>query len=284
MWDVPSRRALCSHLVFSNQQLLASIEHSNSSLIVQGRHGHARLLDIGGAAPATIAEMHVGSVSFCRAQRIQHHTAALYAFPSFDAQNVDVYDVGSGEIAQRLHVVDGGERVTGMCMCICPFNPDSSAESFLAVGYEDGSVGIWSLTAAKMLSRQQLCPDPIITLEVNKHPTTHVIAGSSTNELYLMKLSDFGTSSTPKHVPLMRSGTNSLALRGDSKLLVAGGWDGGIRCFSWPKMKSLGLITQHKESINWLSFSHRLEVEGGAFFLAAACKDHTVSLWSLYND
>ena len=76
-------------------------------------------------------------------------------------------------------------------------------------------------------------------------------------------------------IPLKCKGSSSLKVRPDGKLFVAAGWDGGLRLYSWSKLKLLGLIEAHgPETVtDMILFDNRIVCSG---------RDRKISFWTMY--
>ncbi|KAJ7284899.1 WD-40 repeat-containing protein [Mycena rebaudengoi] len=94
-------------------------------------------------------------------------------------------------------------------------------------------------------------------------------------------------------------GNGCIAIRDDGRVCAIGGWDGRIRLYSTKNLKPLGTLRYHKTGCQALEFARSTpssvperhednededeEWEDRSRWLAAASKDHRVSLWSLIS-
>ena len=78
-----------------------------------------------------------------------------------------------------------------------------------------------------------------------------------------------------KTIPLKCKGCSFVKVRPDGKLLVAAGWDGGLRFYSWSKAKFLGLIEAHSPDTitDMFLFDNKIICSG---------RDHKISFWTMY--
>ncbi|XP_053135354.1 guanine nucleotide-binding protein subunit beta-like protein 1 isoform X5 [Hemicordylus capensis] len=80
---------------------------------------------------------------------------------------------------------------------------------------------------------------------------------------------------------LTNPGIAEVTLRQDKKILATAGWDHRIRLFGWKKFKPLAVLDYHKATIHCVAFSDH--TQPSKRLMAAASKDHRISVWSIYN-
>ncbi|GAA6073516.1 guanine nucleotide-binding protein subunit beta-like protein 1 [Tachysurus ichikawai] len=83
-------------------------------------------------------------------------------------------------------------------------------------------------------------------------------------------------------VPLTNPGVSHLRIRGDSKIVASGGWDGSVRIFGWKMMKPLAVLQHHKDLVHCVVFSDH--PEPSKRLMAAGSKDQRISIWSIYTE
>lgn len=79
-------------------------------------------------------------------------------------------------------------------------------------------------------------------------------------------------------LPLKSPGVAALAIRQDSRILAAAGWDSRVRVFHYGKHRGLAVLQYHRDGVLHVCFDARTKC------LASASKDGTISLWSIYRD
>ena len=78
------------------------------------------------------------------------------------------------------------------------------------------------------------------------------------------------------HIELATPGVAAVALRGDSRILAAAGWDKKVRVFHNIKRKPLAVLQYHKAAVNDVLFDPRTQA------LASASKDGSIALWHVF--
>ncbi|KAL8180293.1 UNVERIFIED_CONTAM: hypothetical protein K2H54_019469 [Gekko kuhli] len=80
---------------------------------------------------------------------------------------------------------------------------------------------------------------------------------------------------------LTNPGIADVTLRPDRKILATAGWDYRIRIFGWKKLKPLAVLDYHTATVHCVAFSDHSQPSER--LMAAASKDHRISVWAIYN-
>ena len=170
------------------------------------------------------------------------------------------------------------QKEHGMSMKVCSFKNADSAPRLL-VAYESGSLILWDAMHCVVLNKIQAHSDSIMCLNIcsTKDPlVSKAVTGSVDTDLKSWLVSNDSLSSDLS-VTLTNPGLGSLATRRDGRIFASGGWDGQCRIFTVAKLRPLAVLSNHKESVQCVSFSPDNK-------LAAGSKDGYISLWDIYGD
>ena len=194
----------------------------------------------------------------------------------------------------RSKVRAGDSPVIGMAMSAklwLPYGGCASGTPPLAlVGYENGSVMAWDLTALRprpwSVTPRNVFKSPLMGLDVNREGTVMFAGGVETAARAfalapgaLRPRHDIGLPVSCEAVEEVdrKEGIGQLALRPDGRVLATAGWDFRVRLFSAkaPKFKPLAVLKYHDAAVNALDFSDdsRLLVTGS--------KDQKIALWDV---
>ena len=190
----------------------------------------------------------------------------------------------------------------GMCMTMA-FAEVNSSVTQLLVGYEDGSILLWSASCPSYPLFED-CVEPLYRLKVffeapvlslDFSPRFRVGFAGSADSLIKKIVLTHGEGDLRDAAPSVmkvlkpektgldfgEKGVSCVRIRTDPdrpKLAVAGGWNAAIYVFTVGNMKPLAQLDLHKQAIRALDF----DAETG--MMAAASSDSHVSLWRLYCD
>ena len=114
-------------------------------------------------------------------------------------------------------------------------------------GYESGDIAVWSLTKSpRLLHSLKVHNDPVMCLDIDS-ASFQLISGSADQNLLTHRLDEnFHIQKHMSHESLT-SGFACSCVRGDSRIVVCGGWGGKVRVFAWKKMKPLAILKFHSE-------------------------------------
>ena len=194
----------------------------------------------------------------------------------------------------RSKVRAGDSPVIGMAMSAklwLPYGGCGSGTPPLAlVGYENGSVMAWDLTALRprpwSVTPRNVFRSPLMGLDVNREGTVMFAGGVETAARAfalapgaLRPRHDIGLPVSCEAVEEVdrKEGIGQLALRPDGRVLATAGWDFRVRLFSAkaPKFKPLAVLKYHDAAVNALDFSDDSRL------LATGSKDQKIALWDV---
>ncbi|KAK3538921.1 hypothetical protein QTP86_022743, partial [Hemibagrus guttatus] len=197
--------------------------------------------------------LHTGSVGFCQCSLLEGDgSKTLIALPAEKMEEIKVTELESRTLACSLIPDDKH----GMLMCMKMWKTD--AGPLLCAGYEDGSLVIWDVSYSRPVSCLKVHPEPVMCLDFDVSRQKG-ISGSSDKNLCSWILDGQQNLQIQDSVPLTNPGVSHLHIRGDGKIVAAGGWDGNVRIFSWKKMKPLAVLQHHKDLVHSVAFSDHPE-------------------------
>lgn len=244
--------------------------HSKSTdLIVQDKEGSVKLFRYD-ESKYNVAYESSWSGGFCKSVLVGNK---LY-IPQ-ETGVIDVIDIATWMILQRLNP-DVTDVKKGSIMCMEAAQIDG--RPYLFVGYESGHLLLWCCQTGQVLSHIQL-PDCVTTITFDSG-TARGICGCPTNILHVFQINKQSVISVKCTITVpTASGCSVVKLRpSDCKIVVAGGWDGRIRVFSWKSLRQLATLDEHRgASISDVQFHGRI------FAASGGTPDGSISLWSLYN-
>lgn len=149
LWDLEARQPVTALAGAHDGRVLGVHVSQSGAVAAQGRNGCVRVWEAGLERRAPSLEIITGCYNFCRFDVLAHEGEParkwLVALPSFDAEDVAVWDLGSGARAFELRRQPRGSvdapRV-GMCTSVA-FDVVDGPAPRLIVGLEDGSVAVW---------------------------------------------------------------------------------------------------------------------------------------------
>ncbi|XP_014210906.1 guanine nucleotide-binding protein subunit beta-like protein 1 [Copidosoma floridanum] len=214
--------------------------------------------------------------AFCRCQKSTENTM----FIPLNNSKIGLFSLKTYETEIELDPlsfpdIDKLGDVMAMKPCLDGFN-------YVLVAYDIGKLLLWDIRSKKILSSLTLdaCP---MTIDFNTSVMSGVV-GTPEDNLNVFSLSQDHKLSKKKVIPLKNPGTSIVTMRPDMRVFAAGGWDSRIRIFSWKTLKALAVLDTHKDTVYDIIYStSRVEAYNSNCIMAAAGKDGTISLWSLYN-
>lgn len=252
-----------------------------------------------------VIEVHVPSFSSLEA----NSTSCAVPEPSVLLSNVlDVLPPG----VDPVHATGSGKRL-GMCMAIqLVVSGDQSL--FLVAAFENSSIHCWELDGSRRRSHSGGANDPlggqpdntaglsaryfggidnVLAMEAvtsfdvvvdDERRCFRCVAVGPTNTIVVVEIfsiDDNHISSIRRKVSVegeSRQGFSDVSLRQDRKLLALAGWDHRTRILSFPKLKNLATLREHRDGIAVVSFAAPPHLG----FLAVGSKDQRITLWELY--
>jgi len=203
----------------------------------------------------------------------------IFALPT-DQSNIIVITLFGNEEVFLKKVSTLKREDQGSVMCLC-----NASRGKLLAGYEGGDLVLWDWASALALQVVNLSSQlgTVLSLAWEENRGCGLIGGS---EAKLVSLdSEFNIL---KEREITNAGVADVALRGDRKLAVTGGWDGRIRAFSWlhpNKLKPLAVLQYHSGSVEALLFTEVLTGGkfGGKSLLVGGGKGGKISFWDIFN-
>ncbi|KAL7748906.1 Astra associated protein 1 Asa1 [Sorochytrium milnesiophthora] len=288
IWDMRSRRPYCKWSAHEQDVLVALFLQADPSPTVVLTHGRDNVLKIwelgaNSEHPAERAVMATLASGYCKASLCQtadgwlvavaaateNHLARLRMYLQHLSFRSDVHqaDIFTLSPAWRFRLRNGkvgspDGAALGMVMTTALY---VKGAPFLLVGYEAGTVTLWSLKNEQ--TPEQLWSLPSLFTDAAQ-------ASTSMPETRMLQLPSVGVSSA--------------AQRQDGRIFVTGGWDA----------KPLAVLLYHSESIQAVAISpsppaasSTIVTEEGQLLedsidmyhlIAAGSKDYRISLWKLY--
>ncbi|XP_027035145.2 guanine nucleotide-binding protein subunit beta-like protein 1 [Tachysurus fulvidraco] len=277
VWNLNTRRAesvLDGHAGAS--VIWVSIVRSTNTLLSHGRDMQVCLWDLHEGRRTVAHSLHTGSVGFCQSCLLEGDgSKPLIALPAENMEEIKVMELDSQTLTCSLIPDDKH----GMLMCMKMWQTD--AGPLLCAGYEDGSLVIWDVSYRRPVSCLKLHPEPVMCLDFDVDRQKG-ISGSSDKNLCSWMFDGQQNLQIKDSVPLTNPGVSHLRIRGDSKIVASGGWDGSVRIFNWKMMKPLAVLQHHKDLVHCVVFSDH--PEPSKRLMAAGSKDQRISIWSIYTE
>ncbi|KAI9007071.1 hypothetical protein BC832DRAFT_427611 [Gaertneriomyces semiglobifer] len=95
----------------------------------------------------------------------------------------------------------------------------------LAAGYESGTVTIWDIQKRRMLWKEKLHDEPVLSLDVDIDLGVGVSGGADTKLVQFNLMPGEGETSVLRTANLKEQGVAAVRIRPDGKIAVSGGWD-----------------------------------------------------------
>ncbi|XP_066465978.1 guanine nucleotide-binding protein subunit beta-like protein 1 [Tiliqua scincoides] len=253
--------------------------HNRNSLLSQARDQNIFLWDLAEGRTAVTDSVDTGSVGFCKCSLLEVSEGRwLLALPWKGLEEVQVLELPSKNSICTLK--PEADAKLGMPMCLKLWQPKVGSHPLLLAGYENGSVALWNLSMRKELSQLPCHQEPIMSLDFDSEKGKGV-SGSSEKRLCIWSPDKQQNLQLQDTVSLTNPGIADVALRQDRKILATAGWDYRIRLFAWKKLKPLAVLDYHTATVHCVAFSDH--TQPAERLMAAASKDHRISVWSIYN-
>ncbi|GFN74967.1 guanine nucleotide-binding protein subunit beta-like protein 1 [Plakobranchus ocellatus] len=284
-WDLKSQRVTASVKGHEESVLWMSMPKSDI-LISQGREGYLKLWAAFPSGWDLLGQISTASHIFCNSSVLECEDKYLIFLPVEETGTVAGYqipfDFKPCATQPAYHCAhqyrSTPQKSYGMCMRICAFRTNSWRTRLL-VAYESGSLTLWDIQDSTPLSTVQAHSDTVMCLDIcqTKEPGVFkAMSGSVDTDLKSWLIS--GDILTQEHeVSITNPGLGSLAARKDGRIFASGGWDGLCRIFTVAKLRPLAVLSNHKESIQCVTFSADNRIATGS-------KDGYITLWDVYAD
>ena len=166
-----------------------------------------------------------------------------------------------------------------MVMAVAMWCMREGGQLGVAVGYEDGAIGLWDLRMlSQPLTRLKFFDEPVLSLAIDSDGKGGVV-GAATDRVAVFALrSRNGIESLKlkRKVQVKEEGINSVAIRRDRRIFATGGWDGKARLWDYKKCEPLAVLKYHSKEVADVDYRSR---DG---MLVTASRDTTLALWSVY--
>eukprot|EP00051_Salpingoeca_urceolata_P015665 m.204444 g.204444 ORF g.204444 m.204444 type:complete len:349 (+) comp18470_c0_seq1:355-1401(+) len=303
VWDLHRRRSIAVIPAAHKHAVLTVADIDGNRMLSHCRKGVVRVWQLpdgtSKAAPELLREVPgCHGSGFCNAAILPSPCGDLdklrLCLTSDDAATLRIKTLGAEDSRTEplLNVAIHDQPPSGMCLRSTFVTLPAHPRTVLLACYEDGSVVGWDVDGppdAAPLFRETLHTEPVLCCAVDqKHDV--IITGSADASIHFCRAEQAvagGDKTTSMKlcklhtIELKQPGINSLTVRTDCKLFVAGGWDGKLRFYSLPKGKPLAVLDLHQQAINATAIADTSVCEAGRL-VAAGSKDGRISLWSLY--
>ncbi|XP_069071400.1 guanine nucleotide-binding protein subunit beta-like protein 1 isoform X2 [Pleurodeles waltl] len=250
------------------------------SLLSQGRDLQICTWDLAEGRNTVTDSLFTESVGFCKCSLLRmSQDRWLLAVAGRETSEVQVREMPSQKLVCTL--TPESEARMGMPMCLRLWQPPSGSSPLLLVGYEDGSLALWSIAEKRPLSRLPCHQDPVMCLDFDPERARGV-SGSSDKAPSAWRLDAQQRLQVYKSLTLTNPGVADVAIRQDGRILATGGWDHRLRIFGWKSLKPLAVLDYHTATVHCVTFSDHDTPSDR--LMAAGSKDQRISLWSLYNE
>jgi WD40 repeat protein len=197
LWSLATRRVIVRWRAH-DAGVLETAALPDNRLTSQGRDGFVRVWDLNRVGKGSrdgedaefgrcgcVFELRTGASTFCRAAlatSCDPSAAPLLAAPSGDGSDIDIWDLRSGAVAQRLRSSED-EAGLGMLMGLrlaCPTAAagGAGAAPIVVAAYESGDVVVRDVRTGRLLSRARAQTEPLLCLELDAAASGGVCAGA----------------------------------------------------------------------------------------------------------
>lgn len=290
IWKLSIRRPRCTidNAHTGETGVLSCEFFDEDKILSQGRDGCLKIWDVSSPKEPLHTLEIVDEYSFCKLSLLPVQNAPLIAIAREEpSQIIELWDINKNE---KTLSIDDSEVKKGMCMCLKLVQPPGKDEIFLAVGYEDGGVYIYSTKTGKQLCSLRMHKDPPLCVTMNPECNFGVCGSAGPGICaFTVNLSEGTLQSNENEQQTQQSsmqlantftinngGISAVKIRKDEKIFASVGWDHRVRVFDKKKLKPLAILKDHTESLFALDFCPSNNL------LAAAGKDKKISIWSLY--
>ena len=282
MWELPSgeRReqvALDAGVV--------SVATAGSRLLSQDREGSLRLWDVGGGGFVESERLPTGCNTMCRcAVREQDERLVAVMPQAVDgvdtglSSELDLWDFRAATVAMRTEARDDAIKY-GMVMALALTGMPGDRGAVLLRGCENGSVGVFDLTAGRWRANEALHAEAVLSI-ATAAKGRRGLSGSADKNVVAFSVDaseeredGVGVCRSQAVIDTGYKGVAEVALRPDEKIFGVAGWDHRVRLYGTRKLEPLAILKFHKESVNSVAFAPDNTT------LASASKDGCVAVW-----
>lgn len=293
MWEIPSGRRLSSTVL--NAGTVNTVRISDTRLMSQDRFGMLQVWDVAASGSELIeaARIATGCNTMCRCAPCPGGAGSEEEGSSFVAMpqacdgvdtgvssELDVWDLRANKVSVQTGIGDDGNK-HGMCMSLTLTGVPGEPGALLVRGCEDGSVGIFDLTAGRWRSNLILHKEAVLSVAMMAK-NRRGLSGSADKTVAAFSVdvsnsdSEDGICQLQAMIDVGEKGVADIAVRSDEKIFGVASWDHRTRIYSMKKLEPLAILKYHKESTNALAFSPDNAT------MASASKDSTVAIWTVY--
>ncbi|CAD7705137.1 unnamed protein product [Ostreobium quekettii] len=287
VWDLHHRRPAASFqphpTPFGVLSLAVVDRHGLASIVTQGRDGKVEMWALGpdgSVGEGSGGGVETGAYGMCGVAVMGVDNGVVMATPCGEPGRVEVVDLEAGKQVASLRSAQGDEK-WGMVMAVDLYRKSGGDDLGVAVGYEDGSVGLWDLRfPSDPLVRLKLFDEPTLSLTIDVEGKGGV-AGGATKQVAMLSLKDGEPTKAlrlRKLVGVKEEGINCVAIRTDRRVFATGGWDGKARVWNYKRGVPLAVLKYHTKEVAGVAY-----LPGGSL-LATASRDTTVALWSVFAE
>ncbi|KAJ8043593.1 Guanine nucleotide-binding protein subunit beta-like protein 1 [Holothuria leucospilota] len=276
IWNLKSRRTVDVLDGHGGKGILTALTRTDGQVLSHGRDGKLNQWTLHEGRREITSTINIPCQSFCKCDLLEKD--GMLASQGLEKSEVRVYGISAKKVTQKLIPASQHPDPLGMPMCL-----KFLSSQLLGVGYEDGSLVIWDLKAAKIASALKIYKEPVMCFDFSQDLQTG-ICGSVEDVLtsWVLKEVDFMVEKKTD-IKLTNPGVSEVSIREDGKIVATAGWDSRLRIFGLKKLKPLAVLKYHTASAHCVQFSHPLPEFNNRWLLAAGSKDKHISVWSIYN-
>ncbi|CAG9770125.1 unnamed protein product [Ceutorhynchus assimilis] len=269
-WDLESNRLQHKQKMGESIQALHAIEYD---IITQEKNGLVKLWSIENNTGYKVQRSYQAYGGFCKSVLLEKQLIL-----SQEKATVDIIDIDTFESIRKF-VPDDNEKL-GTAMCLEAFKIGGT--TYLLVGYENGHLILYDYSTAQQCSQLRF-KEFTTSVTFDPHSYRGVVANSS-NALQVFKIDPECLEIVLQaELVLPNEGCQMVKFRPDHRLLMAGGWDGGLRIYSWRTLRTLVVLKEHKKQISDLQFSPNIVRYWDSKIFATGGADGTIALWNVYH-
>jgi WD40 repeat protein len=203
---------------------------------------------------------------------------------------IEIIDFNNDKTVANVGITDN-KYGWAMTLFISPFDVTNSDIVLVLIGYENGFLTLFKTNTElneSQLMTELKCFDSLITCMDFNYQFNCGICCSVTDIISVWNLNISEDKSRvsltlKRDLKITNSGVLCCAIRSDGRVFSCGGSDSRIRVFAFKSLKALAVIDTHNEPIECVIYSHKLISKQMQYLLAAASRDKTISVWSIYN-
>ena len=232
-----------------------------------------------------IKSFKASSFTFCKCHLLNDSSIYL-SFPS--EKNLSLIEIVNFETGKQLCNVGVNDKKYGACLTTALIKHETSHNYFLLIGYESGILTLFKINFESHFSElinELMCfeNEMIVCCDYNPYKNLGV-CGSVGDQIVNWCLNDKFELSLNRKMKITNPGILSCAIRPDGKIIATGGSDNRIRLLALKSLKPLVVLDKHKQPVEFVLFSNQINCHHfDGFMLAAASRDKTITIWSLYN-